>query len=435
MGIEIFNVLNAINEGCLGNKGQFVDEWCEYDKVKNPEVLHKHLTSRGLMIRRTAKEVGIYKPIPKIDIVEIDSDLESMRTMEDVAKKLALSVIGMDAIRRAEASREFNIKLRQATGVAKAKACAEFVANMVDNGEKVLLTGWHREFWDIVTAHFKKRGITYNMITGHETGNQKDKSLTDMSDGKVDVICISLRSGAGLDGLQNHCRVVVFGELDWSKNAMKQMIDRIARPGQKGQVLVYFLTISDGSDPFLMNLINVKDGQFKGIIEGKSDSDSTLIDESVAMDESMAVNMAVRYLESIGVDTDIKVTYSPEVEEVKSLIERSVLPNASEELMQIALNKILNENLPDWSVHREYRYSKKSRLDFFLEHKDGMKVVIECKNNARDRSEAYRQIRRYIEETSVMNIFLVGPWNGIQSFELDGANVIICDTTKARLKA
>lgn len=435
MGAEVFSVLDVLNQGCLGSKIQFVDEWCELEKVKHPELLHKHLTTRGLMVRRTAKEVGIYKPIPKIDIVEIDSDLDSLKAMEDVAKKLALSVIGADVIRRAEAAREFNVKLRQATGVAKAKSCAEFVANMVQNGEKVLLTGWHREFWDIVTAHFDKKGISYKMITGHETTNQKDKSLLAMSDGEVDVICISLRSGAGLDGLQNHCRVVVFGELDWSKNAMKQMIDRIARPGQEGQVLVYFLTINDGSDPFIMNLINVKDGQFKGIIEGKSDSDASVIEESQSLDQDIAVSMATKYLESIGVDANVSMSYSPEVDELKSLIERSVLPNSTEEVMQIALNDILQKNLENWTIHREYRYSKRSRLDFLAEHRNGVKVVIECKNNNRDRAEVYRQIRRYIEETGVKDIILVGPWNGIKSFELDGANVIICDTTKARLKS
>jgi hypothetical protein len=76
-----------------------------------------------------------------------------------------------------------------------------------------------------------------------------------------------------------------------------------------------------------------------------------------------------------------------------------------------------------------------SRLDFLLEHSSGKRVVVECKNNNRDRADVYRQVRRYIEETQVTDIVLVGPWNGIKSFELDGANVIICDTTKARLKS
>src|SRR5579884_3848269 len=43
---------------------------------------------------------------------------------------------------------------------------------------------------------------------------------------------MSLRSGAGLDGLQEDCTVGVFGELDWSPEQHRQCIGRLDRDGQ-----------------------------------------------------------------------------------------------------------------------------------------------------------------------------------------------------------
>ena len=434
MGFEVFNVLDVLNKGCLGSATRFRDEWCDMDKVKHPDALNKYLISHGLMIRRTAKEVGIFKPDPKTMVIQMDTDLESLKKVEDIAKLLALNVLGADALRSAAAVSEFNFKLRQATGVAKAKSAAEFVANMVSNGEKVILAGWHREFWDIACEHFKKKGISYAMVTGGESIKAKDDSLLAMIEGDTQVLCLSLRSAAGLDGLQKSTRVVVFGELDWSKNAMKQLIDRVARPGQERQVLVYFLTIADGSDPVLMEKIGVKDGQFKGIVDGLKEGDAEALEESNAIGREFAEEMARRYLDSIGVAAPTKKEYGPEITEIKNLIESVSLPNSSEEEMQVALNQFLKEKLSSgWNIQREYRSSKRSRLDFYLEHASGERVIIECKNNSRKRSDAYKQVRRYSEETQVKNVFLVGPWNGVNSFEIEGVDVIVVDTTKARL--
>jgi hypothetical protein len=88
------------------------------------------------------------------------------------------------------------------------------------------------------------------------------------SAGSSRVLIMSLRSGAGVDGLQEsgvRCRTVVFGELDWSPGVHEQCIGRVHRDGQGDPVLAYFLVADDGADPIMIDVLGVKREQIEGV--------------------------------------------------------------------------------------------------------------------------------------------------------------------------
>jgi len=70
---------------------------------------------------------------------------------------------------------------------------------------------------------------------------------------------------AGVDGLQEVCRTVVFGELDWSPGVHEQCIGRIHRDGQKEPVAAYFLVAEDGADPVMAEVLGLKRSQIEGL--------------------------------------------------------------------------------------------------------------------------------------------------------------------------
>lgn len=74
------------------------------------------------------------------------------------------------------------------------------------------------------------------------------------------VLIMSLRSGAGVDGLQKVARVGVFAELDWSPQVHEQAIGRLRRDGMdiESPAVAYFLVTDDGSDPALMEVLGIK---------------------------------------------------------------------------------------------------------------------------------------------------------------------------------
>ena len=161
------------------------------------------------------------------------------------------------------AAGELDGLVRQATGVAKAPYVAEFVRLLLESGEKVVLFGWHREVYSI----WMEKLADFNpvMYTGSESPAQKQRAKEAFVSGDSQVLIMSLRAGAGLDGLQHVCSTVVYGELDWSPGVHEQCTGRVYRDEQGNPVMVYFLVSEDGSDPIVSDVLGVKREQIEGV--------------------------------------------------------------------------------------------------------------------------------------------------------------------------
>lgn len=277
-GVEIFNVVSAIAPGQLGTRKEFLDEWCgEYRgddnkaRVSDPAALGTYLREAGLMLRRTRKDVG--RELPALTVVRHVVECDEGRLQEataDVAElaRRVLERIGTN-LERMQSAGELDYRLRQATGIAKAPAVADFVRLLVEAGERVVLFGWHHECYAQWRDAFDRTGaeIPYVMFTGQESDAQKDAAREAFIKGTARVLIISLRAGAGLDGLQHVCRTVVFGELDWSPGVHAQDIGRVHRDGQTEPVMAYYLVAEEGSDPVIADVLGIKEAQAQGIVD------------------------------------------------------------------------------------------------------------------------------------------------------------------------
>lgn len=269
-GDEIFNVMDLLKPGCLGDRYDFLREWCtpigngKY-KVKDPSALGTYLREKFLMLRRTRAEVGMELPQINKIVHTVGYDSHEVKKVEDIAKALAMQVVRGSFVERGQAARELNIKLRQYTGLSKAREVATYVKMILETGEPVVLAGWHREVYSIWQEELKD----YNPVlyTGSESPKQKMDAFNKFTSGETNLFIISLRSGAGLDGLQHRCKLVVIGELDYSPKVHDQLIGRVDRPGQEDQVTVIYLVSDWGSDPPIINLLGLKAAQSHGIID------------------------------------------------------------------------------------------------------------------------------------------------------------------------
>lgn len=270
-GTEMFNVLNILKAGVLGSWQEFTAEWCStLDnrglKIREPKAFGAYCREQFLMIRHTREQVG--RELPPIIRVphRIGSDRAALDSVENSAAKLARIILQQNETERGQkwmASEQLNTMLRQATGIAKAAYVADFVRMLVESGEKVILCGWHREVYSIWNA--KLRDLQPIMYTGSETAVEKVHAKESFVDGDSSILILSLRSGAGLNGLQDVSCTVVFGELDWSPGVHEQCIGRLARDGQKKSVVAYFLVADDGADPVIAEALGLKREQVEGI--------------------------------------------------------------------------------------------------------------------------------------------------------------------------
>lgn len=234
------------------------------------------------MLRRTRKDVG--RELPPLQRIphEIGADLNEIEKMSGTAAELARIILAKTEAEkgdRMKAAGELDWRLRQATGIAKAHFVAEFVRMLVDNGEKVLVYGWHREVYALLGAKLSE--LTPSFYTGQETVPQKQEAFDRFVKGDTKVLIMSLRAGAGLDGLQGHCRTVVFAELDWSPGVHDQCIGRVNRDGQVDPVTAYFLIANCGSDPVIADVLDVKRGQIENIRDPTLEMEEQMGQDSV----------------------------------------------------------------------------------------------------------------------------------------------------------
>lgn len=273
-GGEMLNVMEVLKPGALGTRGEFFTEWCtgyqgdDKARIKDPRAFGTWMRDAGLMLRRTRADVG--RELPELTRVvhEIDADLTALERIQSSAADLARLILQTNPAAKGEkwrAAEELSWMVRQATGIAKAPFVADFVRLLVESGEKVVLFGWHREVYDIWRDRLKD--LAPALYSGSESPNQKDEAKRQFVDGQTPVLIMSLRSGAGLDGLQGSCRTVVFGELDWSPAVHTQAIGRVHRDGQGDPVVAYFLVSESGSDPIVREALGLKQAQSDGIVD------------------------------------------------------------------------------------------------------------------------------------------------------------------------
>jgi hypothetical protein len=291
LGSEMHAIMRYIDPDVLGPWEEFCREWCKMASggkwaVSDPDALGSYLRESGVFIRRLKQG----RPINKIPI-EVDFDEEIADNAEALARQLAIKVVSGSFVEAGSAARELDAFARMQTGLAKAKSVAVLAKMYLDKKIPIIIGLWHRQVYEIIRDYLKDFNPV--MYTGSETGRQKDKAKDAFINGETDCLLISLRSGAGLDGLQKRCSTLIVGELDWSPSVTDiQLAGRIDRPGQKeDEITMVIPYVEYGSDPVLMRVNAIKKDQQRGI------NDPGTVMQPVHTDESRIKMLAKQFLE------------------------------------------------------------------------------------------------------------------------------------------
>ena len=272
-GGEVWNIMDIMAPGTLGTLDEFTREWGRpmangHIHITNPAALGSYLREQGVMLGRTRREVGRELP----DVIKVPHTVATDRKALDAVKgdavALARLILSETTSRedRFRSAGELDWKLREATGIAKAPYVAEFVRMILESEEKVVLFGWHRAVYEVwMDALRPYRPVLYS---GSESPTQKAAAEAAFTTNPAcRVLIMSLRSGSGVDGLQHASRTAVFGELDWSPQVHTQAIGRLRRDGMGEEPpIAYYLTADEGSDPSIMETLQIKRQQAEPLI-------------------------------------------------------------------------------------------------------------------------------------------------------------------------
>ena len=263
-GSEFWNIIDIIKPGALGSRDEFLREWgADKERVSDPAAFGTYLRSAGLMLARSRKDVALDMDPVVPEVMPIGTPPGLVESIDPDISDLASQIVAGQFSReeRLLLGGQLSWKLRRATGIAKAPLVADAVRLLLESEDKVVLYGWHRDVYDI----WLKRLKDFNpvMVTGSETPAEKDASVQAFmtptgKPGSSRLLIVSLRSGSGIDGLQEVCSALAFGELDWSPKVHTQAIERIDRPGQTSPVLAVYFVCDDGSDPVIAEVLGLK---------------------------------------------------------------------------------------------------------------------------------------------------------------------------------
>lgn len=273
-GGEAWNILRVLDPDVLGSETEFIREWCgvangmgRHNSLRDPAEFGHYLRDTGVMLRRTRTD--LHRELPEPIQVEqpVDTNHASIDEVAAQCEQQARILVGeidADYTARGRAALEIDWRMRQVTGVAKGPAVAEFIKLILASEQRVVVWAWHREVYDIlVDALADYHPVLY---TGTESPAAKAANAAAFCGGESRVLLMSLRSGAGLDGLQEWCSVGVFAELDWSPAVHAQCVGRLNRDGQDRTVMAYFMTSDDGTDPLMCEVLGIKRQQSEPVI-------------------------------------------------------------------------------------------------------------------------------------------------------------------------
>jgi SNF2 family DNA or RNA helicase len=162
--------------------------------------------------------------------------------------------------------------LRRTIGVAKIPAVTEYVNNIVEQGDQVLVFASHRE---VVKAYAK--AFDADTIMGGDSVESVEKAKARFQAGETRVLVLNIEAG-GVGHNLTAASHVVFAEFDWTPGGMTQAEDRADRIGQTRRVLAHWVMGANGSptvDEHVVGLINDKAESVGALTDGQGE---TLLD-------------------------------------------------------------------------------------------------------------------------------------------------------------
>jgi intein/homing endonuclease/superfamily II DNA or RNA helicase len=276
-GSEIWPIVDILRPGLLGNFKEFCEYFCYINEKGKAIVLEnkreslRHMLQKHVMLRRKKsdvltelKEKVRYKEIIDADINYYNTELEKIwKKLEEERKEAQTAFDASTAYQRAIQSE------RQAAGIAKLPHVINFVKNIMEIEESVVVFCHHKSIHSLLhqsLAEFKPASII-----GGQSDKERQANIDSFQNGETKLMIAGLRAGnVGIN--LTRAKYVIFAELDWSPAIHLQGEDRLHRLGQKNTVFAYYLIGNGTLDEHVAQVLVDKSYEIDSIMDSKAES-------------------------------------------------------------------------------------------------------------------------------------------------------------------
>ena len=276
-GSEIWPIVDILKPGLLGNFKEFCEYFCYQDEkgkaivVPNKRDSLRHILQRDVMLRRKKTDVlkelkdkVRYKETIDADETYYKSELNKIWSkLEEEQKNAETEFTKLASYQRAIQSE------RQAAGVAKLRHVVDFVKNIMEIEESVVVFCHHKYIHKLL--HESLQEFKPSSIIGGQNDKVRQDNIDSFQNGDTKLMVAGLRAGSMGINL-TRAKYVIFAELDWSPAIHRQAEDRLHRIGQKNTVFAYYLIGKRTLDEHVANILVDKSYEIDAIMDESHDS-------------------------------------------------------------------------------------------------------------------------------------------------------------------
>lgn len=276
-GSEIWPIVDILRPGLLGSFKEFCEYFCYVnDKGKAIVLENKRESLRSelcnhVMLRRKKSDVlkelkdkVRYKEVIDSDSTYYNKELDKIWKKLEAEQKQAETEFDKSASYHRAIQSE-----RQAAGVAKLPHVINFVKNIMEIDESVVVFCHHRAIHDLLHKSLGE----YNpaSIIGGQSDNLRQLQIDMFQEGKTKLMIAGLRAGnVGIN--LTRAKYVIFAELDWSPAIHRQAEDRLHRIGQKNTVFAYYLIGNGTLDDHVAKILVDKSYEIDSVMDSVGES-------------------------------------------------------------------------------------------------------------------------------------------------------------------
>ena len=276
-GSEIWPIVDILKPGLLGNFKEFCEYFCYVnDKGKAIVLENKRASLRNelqkiVMLRRKKSDVlkELKDKVRYKEVIAADTEFY-LEELDKIWKKLESE--------QNEAQTEFSKSAsyhraiqseRQIAGIAKLPHVINFVKNIMDIEESVVVFCHHKVIHKLLNESLQEF-LPVSIIGGQSDTFRQDQ-IDQFQRGESKLMIAGIRAGnVGIN--LTRAKYVIFAELDWSPAIHRQAEDRLHRIGQKNTVFAYYLIGNGTLDEHVASILVDKSYEIDAIMDETTDT-------------------------------------------------------------------------------------------------------------------------------------------------------------------
>lgn len=267
--VELFPLLERLDPDDLGSSFfKYAKRYCSATKGKfgwdfsgasNLDELQEKMRSK-FMIRRLKADVMKELPPKRRQIVILSWDDVGTKQRDEIKAALAREKAVYDRMESTDAkvakiAFQEMAAARQQTAVAKIPFVTEYLKDLLEEVNKVIVFVHHREFAESLSNTF---GTASTMVHGDVKIEERQAAVDRFQKDPSCKLFIGTIKAAGTGLTLTAASTVVFGELAWTPGDVMQAEDRAHRKGQTEAVLIKHLVLDDSLDANMVEKIVAK---------------------------------------------------------------------------------------------------------------------------------------------------------------------------------